>query len=71
MKIPSLRRPVGASVLAGICGAGLIDLLLTAGHGGASGVLALTLGFYGTAAIVCGLGAELVVEAIAGARPPG
>jgi len=25
MKIPSLRRPVGASVLAGICGAGLVD----------------------------------------------
>ena len=60
MKIPSLRRPVGASVLAGICGAGLIDLLLTAGHRGATGVLALTLGFYGTAAILCGLGAELV-----------
>ena len=32
MKIPSLRRPVGASVLAGICGAGLLDLLLTAGQ---------------------------------------
>ena len=71
MKIPSLRRPVGASVLAGICGAGLVDLLLTAGHGGATGLLALTLGFYGTAAILGGLGAELVVEAIAGARPPG
>src|SRR5580693_7494424 len=65
MKIPSLRRPVGASVLAGICGAGLLDLLLTAGHGGATGVLALTLGFYGTAAIVCGLGAVLVVEIVA------
>jgi choline-sulfatase len=71
MKIPSLRRPVGASVLAGICGAGLIDLLLTAGHGGAGGVLALTLGFYGTAAILCGLAAELVVEALDGARPAG
>ncbi len=71
MKIPSLRRPVGASVLAGICGAGLVDLLLTAGHGGATGVLALTLGFYGTAAILCGLAAELVVGAIAGARPAG
>src|SRR5450631_1294867 len=71
MKIPSLRRPVGASVLAGICGAGLIDAALTAGHGGAGGVLALTLGFYGTAAIVGGLAAELVAEAIAGARPAG
>ena len=71
MKIPSLRRPVGASVLAGICGAGLLDLSLTVGQGGATGLLALTLGFYGTAAIVCGLAAELAVEAIAGARPPG
>ena len=71
MKIPSLRRPVGASVLAGICGAGLVDLLLTAGHGGATGVLALTLGFYGTAAILGGLAAELVVMSIAGARPAG
>src|SRR4051794_10209062 len=70
MKIPSLRRPVGASVLAGICGAGLLDLLLTAGHGGATGVVALTLGLYGVAAIVCGLGAQLLVNAIAGARPP-
>ena len=56
--------------MAGICGAGLLDLALTAGHGGASGVLALTLGFYGTAAIVCGLGAELVFDALGGARPP-
>src|SRR3954471_17727145 len=70
MKIPSLRRPVGASVLAGICGAGLLDLLLTADHGGATGVLVLTLGLYGLAAIVCGLGAQVVVDAIAGARPP-
>ena len=71
MKIPSLRRPVGASVLAGICGAGLVDLWLTTGHGSATGVLALTLGFYGTAAILGGLAAELVVVAIAGARPSG
>src|SRR5579863_3202189 len=71
MKIPSLRRPVGASVLAGICGAGLVDLLLTSGHGGTTAVLALTLGFYGAAAILCALAAELVVAAIAGARPAG
>jgi arylsulfatase A-like enzyme len=71
MKVPSLRRPVGASVLAGVCGAGLVDALLTAGGGGAGGVLALALGLYGTAAIVCGLGAQLVVDAIEEARPPG
>jgi choline-sulfatase len=70
MKLPSLRRPVGASVLAGVCGAGLVDLALTASAGGAGGVAALALGFYGTAAIVLGLGAQLVVDAIEGARPP-
>ena len=67
MKLPSLRRPVGASVLAGVCGAGLVDLVLTGGGGGA---LALALGLYGAAAIVCGLGAQLVADAIEEARPP-
>ena len=68
MKIPSLRRPVGASVLAGVCGAGLVDLLLTGGSGGG---VALVVGFYGTAAILLGLAAQLLVDAIDGARPPG
>ena len=32
MKLPSLRRPVGASVLAGVCGAGLLDLVADRGR---------------------------------------
>src|SRR5579862_5643039 len=71
MRLPSLRRPVGASVLAGVCGAGLVDAALTAAGGGTGGVVALALGFYGTAAILCGLAAQLLVDAIDGARPPG
>src|SRR6185437_11432824 len=68
MKLPNLRRPVGASVLAGVCGAGLLDLVLTASGG--AGVVALALGLYGAAAIVCGLGAQLVADALEEARPP-
>jgi choline-sulfatase len=70
MKLPSLRRPVGASVLAGVCGAGVVDVVLTAPAGGAGGVVALALGLYGAAAIVLGFAAQLVVDAIEEARPP-
>ncbi len=69
MQLPSLRRPVGASVLAGVAGAGVVDLLVTAGHGGAGQVAALAIGLYGAAAVVAGLGADLVARAIEGARP--
>jgi choline-sulfatase len=69
MKLPSLRRPVGASVLAGVCGAGLIDAALTATRGGAGAVLALALGLYGAAALLLGLFADLAMGAIDGARP--
>jgi choline-sulfatase len=71
MRAPSLRRPVGASVLAGVCGAGLVDVVLTSGNGGAGGVVALALGFYATAGILLGLGAQFLVDAVNGARPPG
>jgi choline-sulfatase len=71
MQLPSLRRPVGASVLAGVAGAGLVDLVLTATGGGAGGVAALALGLYGAAAIAAGLLADLVAQAIDGARPAG
>jgi hypothetical protein len=53
-----------------VCGAGVVDLVLTAPSGGAGGVVALALGLYGMAAIVLGLGAQLVVDAIDAARPP-
>ncbi|HVV50315.1 MAG TPA: hypothetical protein VHO06_11690, partial [Polyangia bacterium] len=65
MKLPSLRRPVGASVLAGVCGAGLLDLILTGG-----GAFALVLGLYGAAALVAALLAQLAVDAVEEARPP-
>src|SRR5579884_4208724 len=69
MQLPSLRRPVGASVLAGVAGAGVVDLLVTAGHGGAGGVAALAIGLYGAAEVVAGLAADLLARAIEGARP--
>jgi len=69
MRLPSLRRPVGASVLAGVCGAGLVDAARTAAHGGASGVFTLALGLYGGAAVLLGLLADLTVGALDGARP--
>ena len=69
MRLPSLRRPVGASVLAGVCGAGLVDAARTAAHGGWSGVFTLALGLYGAAAVLLGLLADLTVGAIEGARP--
>ncbi|HZL18616.1 MAG TPA: sulfatase-like hydrolase/transferase [Polyangia bacterium] len=70
MKLPSLRRPVGASVSAGIFGAGLIDAARTAGHGAVGDVFVLALGLYGGAAVLLGLLADLAVGAIDGARPP-
>jgi len=70
MTLPSLRRPVGASVSAGVFGAGLIDAARTAAHGGPGGVFLLALGLYGGAAVLLGLLADLAVGAIDGARPP-
>ncbi|HVY39025.1 MAG TPA: hypothetical protein VHM31_13865, partial [Polyangia bacterium] len=69
MQLPSLRRPLGASVLAGVAGAGVVDLLLTAPHGGGAGVAALAIGLYGAAAILAGVAADLVDRAIDRARP--
>src|SRR5262249_37118515 len=71
MQPPSLRRPVGASVLAGVLGAGLVDAALTASHGGATGVLVLAVGLYGAAGILAAFAAELVVDTIVAARPAG
>jgi choline-sulfatase len=70
MRAPSLRRPAGASVLAGVLGAGIVDALLVAGPGGGAAI-ALVLGLYGVAAILAALAAELAVGAVLGARTPG
>ncbi|HVZ87670.1 MAG TPA: sulfatase-like hydrolase/transferase [Polyangia bacterium] len=67
MKLPSLRQPVGASVLAGVCGAGVVDAARTAAGG--AGILPLVVGLYGAAAILCALAAQVVVDALDEARP--
>jgi len=63
MQLPTLRRPVAASALAGIFGAGVVDALLSA-RGGATGqVLAIAIGLYGAVALLAGFGAALVAVA--------
>ncbi|HXJ20329.1 MAG TPA: sulfatase-like hydrolase/transferase, partial [Polyangia bacterium] len=69
MQFPTLRGPVGASVLAGVAGAGAVDLALTAAHGGGSGAIVLAVGLYGTAAVLAGVVADLIFQAVDGARP--
>jgi arylsulfatase A-like enzyme len=71
MQLPTLRRPVAASALAGIFGAGLVDALLSA-RGGATGqVLAIAIGLYGAVALLAGFAAALLAVALDAARPPG
>jgi arylsulfatase A-like enzyme len=71
MQLPTLRRPVAASALAGILGAGIVDGLL-AGRGAATGqVLLLALGLYGAVALVAGFGAAVLATAFDAARPAG
>jgi arylsulfatase A-like enzyme len=71
MQLPSLRSPVGASTLAGVLGAGLVDAALIASHGGAGTVLALAIGLYGVAGLVLALAADLAVSSVLAARPAG
>jgi arylsulfatase A-like enzyme len=71
MQLRSPLGPAGASVLAGVLGAGVVDAALTAGHGGAAGVLVLAVGLYGAAAVGAAIAAELVVRALRAARPEG
>ena len=54
MRLPSLRRPTGASVFAGLLGAGLVDAVLV----GSPGAMALVLGLDGVTAVVAGLAAD-------------
>jgi arylsulfatase A-like enzyme len=72
MRARSLRRPIGASVLAGVLGAGVLDVAITAaggGHGAGGALLALGLGLYGAAALFLALLAEIAVAAIDNAYP--
>ncbi len=71
MRLPSLRSAVGASTLAGVLGAGVVDAALATAHGGGGAAIALEIGLYGALAIVVALAADVAVAAILGARPPG
>ena len=71
MQLPTLRRPVAASALAGIVGAGILDALLAARSGAPGQVFMLALGLYGAVALLAAFGAALLAAALDGARPPG
>ena len=70
MQVPSLRRPVGASVLAGVLGAGLCDALLTGSHGGGPAFSPSPWGFTARSPS-WPLHGQLALNALASARPPG
>ena len=70
MQLPTLRRPIAASALAGILGAGIVDALQSAG-GAAGQVFLLALGLYGAFALVAAFGGAVLAAALDGARPPG
>ena len=71
MQLPTLRRPVAASALAGIVGAGILDALLAARSGAPGQVFMLAFGLYGAVALLAGFGAALLAAALDGARAPG
>ena len=70
MQLPTLRRPVAASALAGIVGAGLLDGLLSS-RGGATGqVMLLAIGLYGVVALIVAFAMAVLAAALDAARPP-
>ena len=71
MQLPTLRRPVAASALAGIVGAGLIDAVLSSRAGATGQVLLLALGLYGAVALIVAFGVAVLAAALDAARPPG
>ena len=71
MQLPTLRRPIAASALAGILGAGIVDAVLSAGGGAAGQVFLLALGLYGAFALLAAFGGAVLAAALDGARPPG
>ena len=71
MQLPTLRRPVAASVLAGVMGVGIVDALLSARSGATGQVFLLAVGLYGAVALLAGFGAAVLAAAIDAARPPG
>jgi arylsulfatase A-like enzyme len=71
MQFPTLRRPTAASALAGILGAGVVDMVLAARGGAAGQVFVLALGLYGAVALLAGFAAALLAAAFDAARPAG
>src|SRR3982751_2138006 len=71
MQLPTLRRPVAASAMAGFMGAGIVDALLSANAGAAGQVFVLALGLYGGVALLAAFGGAVLAAALESARPPG
>jgi arylsulfatase A-like enzyme len=71
MQLPTLRRPVAASALAGFVGAGIVDALVAARAGAAGQVLLLAVGLYGAVALLAAFAAAVLGAALDAARPPG
>jgi choline-sulfatase len=71
MQLPTLRRPVAASALAGIFGAGIVDGVLSTRAGVSGNVFVLALGLYGAAALLAGFAGAVLAAAFDTARPPG
>ena len=71
MQLPTLRRPVAASALAGIVGAGLVDALLSMRAGASGQVLLLAIGLYGAVALVVAFAVAVLAAALDAARTPG
>jgi arylsulfatase A-like enzyme len=71
MQLPTLRRPVAASALAGIFGAGIVDALLAARGGAGGQVMAIAIGLYGAVALLAAFAAAVLAVALDAARPPG
>jgi arylsulfatase A-like enzyme len=71
MQVPSLRRPVAASALAGLVGVGIIDGLLASRAGASGQVMLLAIGLYGAVALMTAFAMSLLAVALDAARPPG
>src|SRR6185436_5901850 len=71
MQLPTLRRPVAASALAGLVGVGLVDAALSARAGATGQVLLLALGLYGAVALIVAFALAVLAAALDAARPPG
>ncbi len=70
MQLPTLRRPVAASALAGIVGAGLLDGMVSSRAGASGEVVLLAIGLYGVLALIVAFAMAVLAAALDAARPP-